>query len=433
VVVELKFMSLLGLAIFITLAWAISLKRDKFPWRTVLAGLGLQLILAVFMLQTTLGKSVFDFARTAVQKLLESAQAGTSLVFGPMADNKEMTEAFGKVGESQSDTYALVAVVICGTIILVATVSSLLYHLGILQRIVRAMAWVMQRILGTSGSESLCSAANVFMGQTEAPLVIKPYLNGMTRSEIMTMMVAGMSTIAGGVFAVYAAFGQQAGFADIAGHLLTASVMAAPAALFMGKILLPETEMSPTAGGASAEVKPETTNALDALCQGASDGMKLTINVLAMLIAFTALVALLNYLIGLPQQWAGTESAKAITFQNLLGWMNAPFAFLMGVPWEDCKAVGQVLGERIVLNEFMGFKALTDTSVTTLANKRSFYITTYAICGFANFASIAIQIGGISALAQERRKDLASFGLRAMAGGILVSYINACIAGLLIA
>lgn len=428
-----KLMSLFGLAIFITLAWAISLKRDKFPWRTVLAGLGLQLILAVFMLQTTLGKSVFDFARTAVQKLLESAQAGTSLVFGPLADNKEMTESFGKVGESQSDTYALVAVVICGTIILVATVSSLLYHLGILQRIVRAMAWVMQRILGTSGSESLCSAANVFMGQTEAPLVIKPYLNRMTRSEIMTMMVAGMSTIAGGVFAVYAAFGQQAGFADIAGHLLTASVMAAPAALFMGKILLPETEASPTAGGASAEVKPETTNALDALCQGASDGMKLTINVLAMLIAFTALVALLNYLIGLPQQWAGTESAKAITFQNLLGWLNAPFAFLMGIPWEDCKAVGQVLGERIVLNEFMGFKALTDTSVTTLANERSFYITTYAICGFANFASIAIQIGGISALAPERRKDLASFGLRAMAGGILVSYINACIAGLLIA
>ncbi len=428
-----KLMSLLGLAIFITLAWAISLKRDKFPWRTVLAGLGLQLVLAVFMLQTTLGKSVFNFARTAVQKLLESAQAGTSLVFGPLADNKEMTESFGKVGESQSDTYALVAVVICGTIILVATVSSLLYHLGILQRIVRAMAWVMQRILGTSGSESLCSAANVFMGQTEAPLVIKPYLNGMTRSEIMTMMVAGMSTIAGGVFAVYAAFGQQAGFADIAGHLLTASVMAAPAALFMGKILLPETEPSPTAGGASAEVKPETSNALDALCQGASDGMKLTINVLAMLIAFTALVALLNFLIGLPQQWAGTESAKAITFQNLLGWLNAPFAFLMGIPWEDCTAVGQVLGERIVLNEFMGFKALTDTSVTTLANKRSFYITTYAICGFANFASIAIQIGGISALAPERRKDLASFGLRAMAGGILVSYINACIAGLFIA
>jgi CNT family concentrative nucleoside transporter len=428
-----KLMSLLGLAIFITLAWAISLKRDKFPWRTVLAGLGLQLALAVFMLQTTLGKSVFNFARTAVQKLLESAQAGTSLVFGPLADNKEMTESFGKVGESQSDTYALVAVVICGTIILVATVSSLLYHLGILQRIVRAMAWVMQRILGTSGSESLCSAANVFMGQTEAPLVIKPYLNGMTRSEIMTMMVAGMSTIAGGVFAVYAAFGQQAGFADIAGHLLTASVMAAPAALFMGKILLPETEPSPTAGEASAEVKPETSNALDALCQGASDGMKLTINVLAMLIAFTALVALLNFLIGLPQQWAGTESAKAITFQNLLGWLNAPFAFLMGIPWEDCTAVGQVLGERIVLNEFMGFKALTDTSVTTLANKRSFYITTYAICGFANFASIAIQIGGISALAPERRKDLASFGLRAMAGGILVSYINACIAGLFIA
>ena len=425
-------MSLVGLIVFLTMAWGLSLKRDKFPWRIVLSGLGLQLALALFMLKTTVGENIFSFAKTAVQKLLDAAEAGTSLVFGPLANHGEMGEAFGKIGDSTDDTGALVAIIIGGTIILVATVSSLLYHLGILQRIVRGMAWVMQRILGTSGSESLCSAANVFMGQTEAPLVIKPYLKGMTRSEIMTMMVAGMSTIAGGVFAVYASFGKSAGYDNMAGHLLTASVMAAPVALLMGKILLPETETSPTAGGATAEVKPETSNVLDALCQGASDGMKLTINVLAMLIAFTAAVALLNILIAQPQQWAGVAADKTITFQNLLGWLNAPFAFLMGIPWEDCTAVGQVLGERIVLNEFMGFKALTNPEVTALAHDRSFYITTYAICGFANFASIAIQIGGIGSLAPERRKDLAKFGLRAMAGGILVSYINACIAGLFI-
>jgi len=429
---NLNLMSLVGLVVFLTIAWGLSLKRDKFPWRIVLSGLGLQLALAVFMLKTTVGENIFSFAKTAVQKLLDAAEAGTSLVFGPLANHGEMGEAFGKVGSSSDDTGALVAIIIGGTIILVATVSSLLYHLGILQRIVRGMAWVMRRILGTSGSESLCSAANVFMGQTEAPLVIKPYLKSMTRSEIMTMMVAGMSTIAGGVFAVYASFGKSAGYDDMAGHLLTASVMAAPVALLMGKILLPETETSPTADGATAEVKPETSNVLDALCQGASDGMKLTINVLAMLIAFTAAVALLNILIAQPQQWAGVAAESTVTFQNILGWLNAPFAYLMGIPWEDCTAVGQVLGERIVLNEFMGFKALTNPEVTTLAHERSFYITTYAICGFANFASIAIQIGGIGSLAPERRKDLAKFGLRAMAGGILVSYINACIAGLFI-
>ncbi len=426
-------MSLVGLVLFLTIAWGLSLKRDKFPWRIVLSGLGLQLALALFMLKTTVGENIFSFAKTAVQKLLDAAEAGTSLVFGPLANRGEMGEAFGKIGDSTDDTGALVAIIIGGTIILVATVSSLLYHLGILQRIVRGMAWVMRRILGTSGSESLCSAANVFMGQTEAPLVIKPYLKGMTRSEIMTMMVAGMSTIAGGVFAVYASFGKSAGYDNMAGHLLTASVMAAPVALLMGKILLPETETSPTSDGATAEVKPETSNILDALCQGAGDGMKLTINVLAMLIAFTAAVALLNILIAQPQQWAGVATDSTVTFQNILGWLNAPFAYLMGIPWEDCIAVGQVLGERIVLNEFMGFKALTNPEVTTLVDKqRSFYITTYAICGFANFASIAIQIGGIGSLAPERRKDLAKFGLRAMAGGILVSYINACIAGLFI-
>ena len=465
----------------------------------MLSGLGLQFALAVLIFLTPFGAGIFGVAKSGVQKLLDFAKAGTGLVFGDLALN---------------ETAALLAVTITGTIILVATISALLYHLGILQRVVQVMAWVMRRIMGTSGSESLCSAANVFMGQTEAPLVIKPYIAGMTKSEIMTMMVCGMATIAGGVFAVYASFGLRAGFEDMAGHLLTASVMAAPAALYVAKILLPEQDKSPT------------------------DGMKLSINVIAMLIAFTAVVALANYPIvalqGVPavmsilglalfaggglwlcaqasgeslrwrlacllvpgvacvhgfrnwqkSRWAlglhlvgaallvggilvlrqvsldnspggplNLDSLLAagyftlmpgpailpepVHLQHLLGWLNAPFAFLMGVPWGDCAEIGRFLGERILLTEFIGYDNLTKHAAANLGtpealHPRSFYIATYALCGFANFASIAIQIGGIGSLAPERRKDLASFGLRAMAGGILVSYINACIAGFFI-
>ena len=517
---SLKLMSLGGLAAFIALAWAISIRRDKFPWRTVLSGLGLQFTLAFLIFLTPFGKGIFGVAKTGVEKLLDFAKAGTGLVFGKLA---------------LDETAALLAVTITGTIILVATISSLLYHLGILQRVVRVMAWVMQRIMGTSGSESLCSAANVFMGQTEAPLVIKPYLAGMTKSEIMTMMVCGMATIAGGVFAVYASFGKRAGFEDMAGHLLTASVMAAPAALYVAKILLPEEEKSPTAGGAVEDVPRETTNSLDALCRGASDGMKLSINVIAMLIAFTAIVALANYplmalqgepavmtLLGLAlfaggglwlcnqassesmgwglacllvpgaacvyaiRRWKQARWAlvihlagivlimggilvlrqvvlanfpsgpvdthalltaghftlmpgpvilpEPVQLQHFLGWLNAPFAYLMGVPWDDCAEIGRFLGERILLTEFIGYDNLTKYAAANpnALHDRSFKIAIYALCGFANFASIAIQIGGIGSLAPSRRKDLASLGLRAMAGGILVSYINACIAGLFI-
>jgi CNT family concentrative nucleoside transporter len=294
----------------------------------------------------------------------------------------------------------------------------------------------------TSGSESLCSAANVFMGQTEAPLVIQPYLKGMTRSELLAMMIGGMATIAGGVFAIYAGMGIKAG------HLLTASLMAAPTALYMAKIILPETKKSETAGGATKFVKPKTSNALDAMCQGAGDGMKLTLNVLAMLIGFTAVIALLNYLLVLPQGWAGVADANQVSFDKLLGWLNAPFAWLMGVPWSDCAYIGECLGKRIVFTEFFAYahletaikssQAILQTSDITeqlpkiKLQTRSITLATFAICGFANFASIAIQIGGIGSLAPERRKDLASLGLRAMAGGILVGYTNACIAGLFI-
>ena len=410
-------MSLIGLVAFITLAWAISLRRDKFPWRTVIAGMGLQVTIAAILIpDTAFGRAVYKIADQSAQNILAFAREGTHLVFGALSENKAMQETFNE------PSALVLGVTICGTIILVAVISSLLYHLRILQKIVQGMAWVMQRIMRTSGSESLCSAANVFMGQTEAPLVIKPYLSGMTRSEIMTMMIGGMATIAGGVFAIYAGMGIEAG------HLLTASFMAAPTALYVSKILLPETEKSETADGAKSDVKPEPTNALDAMCHGASDGMKLTLNVLAMLIGFTAAIALFNFLITQPQQWAGV--ANPVTIDMLLGWINAPFAFLMGVPWADCVEVGQAFGKRIVFTEFIGYLDLTALKDTL--DPRSFAIGTFAICGFANFASIAIQIGGIGSLAPERRTDLASLGLRAMVGGILVSYINACIAGLFI-
>ena len=408
-------MSLLGLAAFITLAWGLSVRRQQFPWRTVLAGLGLQALIALIMIRpSAFSEWVYEQANTAAANLIYFAKQGTQLIFGPLAKQEALQPVFGN-----NDAMVL-GITICGTIILVAVISSLFYHLGLLQRIVRAIAWVMQRVMRTSGSESLCTSANVFMGQTEAPLVIQPYLKGMTKSELMTMMVGGMATIAGGVFAVYAGMGVEAE------HLLTASLMAAPTALYMAKILLPETQQSETADGADQEVQAETTNALDAMCQGASDGMKLTLNVLAMLIGFTAAIALLNYLIVLPQNWIGVNAP--ITFDQILGWLNAPFAWLMGVPWADCDAIGQALGKRIVFTEFIGYMEITSLKETL--DPRSFTLATFAICGFANFASIAIQIGGIGSLAPERRADLASLGLRAMAGGILVGYTNACIAGL---
>ena len=408
-------MSLIGLAAFITLAWGLSVRRQQFPWRTVLAGLSLQALIALIMIRPSgFSAWVYEQANTAAANLIYFAKQGTQLIFGPLAKREALLPVFG-----DNDAMVL-GITICGTIILVAVISSLFYHLGVLQQIVRAIAWVMQRVMRTSGSESLCTSANVFMGQTEAPLVIQPYLKGMTKSELMTMMVGGMATIAGGVFAVYAGMGVEAG------HLLTASFMAAPTALYMAKILLPETQQSETADGADQEVQAETTNALDAMCQGASDGMKLTLNVLAMLIGFTAAIALLNYLIVLPQNWIGVNAP--ITFDQILGWLNAPFAWLMGVPWADCDAIGQALGKRIVFTEFIGYMEITSLKETL--DPRSFTLATFAICGFANFASIAIQIGGIGSLAPERRADLASLGLRAMAGGILVGYTNACIAGL---
>ncbi len=321
---------LLGLTVFITLAWCLSENRRLFPWRTVATGLGMQFLLGWLILGTTAGAWFFGQLDGVFRKLLGFANEGAAMVFGPLADTQLLTEKLGPGN-------GFFVVTVTATIVLVSALSSLLYHYGILQFIVRVMAWVMQRLMRTSGSESLAAAANIFMGQTEAPLVIKPYLAGMTRSELMALMVGGMANIAGGVMAAYVSFGISAG------HLLTASVMSAPGSLLLAKILVPETEASVTANGAQQPIEKTTVNGVDALCLGASDGMKLAINVMAMLIAFVATVALVNYLLSLGASLVGLTDPAPM--QTVLGWLNRPVAWLMGVPWQDCEKVGAILGD----------------------------------------------------------------------------------------
>jgi CNT family concentrative nucleoside transporter len=352
-----------------------------------------------------------------VTRFIGFANEGNRLMFGALADEGAMSKAFGP------ENALFFALVITGIIVLISTVSSILYHYGLLQLVVRAAAWVMRRAMGTSGSETLSAAANIFMGQTEAPLVIKPYLAGMTRSELHCMMVGGFATIAGSVMGVYS------GLLKVpAGHLLTASVMSAPAALLISKILIPETGSSETAAGSTARIERETVNGIDAACSGAGDGMKLAINVLAMLLAFTSLVAAVNWLLGEGFSHLGWQTQRPL--QTLLGYANAPFAWLMGIPSKDCLAVGQILGERIVLTEFVGYISLSQQQASL--EPRSYVIAAYALCGFANFGSVAIQIGGIGALVPQRRKDLAQVGLKAMVGGLLACYMTACVVGILI-
>ena len=411
-----RLICLLGLVVFVALAWALSEKRRLFPWHTMFSGLALQLLFGALILRTQLGHDLFALLDKMFRRLLEFANEGVGLVFGPLGGPATLKTAFGP-GHS-----FILALTITGSIILVSALSSLCYHYGVLQWVVKVAAWVMRRVMRTSGSETLAAAANIFMGQTEAPLVIKPYLARMTRSELLCLMVGGMATIAGGVLAAYVSFGISAG------HLLTASVISAPAALMMSKILIPETEESETAHGANKVIERETENGIDALCHGASDGMKLAINVVAMLIAFVAVVALFNYMLSLGLRACGQNVPQPL--QLVLGWLNAPCAWLMGVPLSECGQVGALLGERVVLNEFLAYLHLSQQGATL--SPRTVEITTYALCGFANFGSIAIQIGGIGALIPQRRAELAQLGLKSMLGGLLSCYCTACVAGLLL-
>jgi CNT family concentrative nucleoside transporter len=408
-----RFISLLGLLSFIGVAWLLSTDRRRFPARIVVGGLVLQLGIAFFTLRTGTGHDLVVLADRTFNKLLGFANQGSALVFGPLANTPLLEQQWGP------GNGFLFAITITGTIILVSVLSSLLYHYGILQLVVRAIAWVMQRLMRVSGAESLAAAANIFLGQTEAPLVIKPYLPSMSRSELLAVMVGGMASIAGSVLAAYIGLGISAA------HLLTASVMSAPASLMMAKILLPEDPRREIETETNLKMKSTSVNGVEAICEGASDGMKLAINVLAMLIAFVSLVALTNYVLSLPLRLADIHEPRPM--QVVLGWLNAPFAWLIGVPWKDCLTVGTILGERIVLNEFIGYLSLSKAGL----EPRTTMLTTYALCGFANFSSIAIQIGGIGALAPERRVDLAQLGMKSMIGGLLACYSTAAIVGLL--
>ena len=417
----LRLISLLGLVVLLACAWGLSNNRRLFPWRTVLWGLGLQFVFALGILKTAVGERIFVGAQTVVDQLNVYANEGAKMVFGPLGDRDALVGAFGATGGF------VFAISISATIILISALSSLLYHWGVLQRIVAGMAWVMQKAMRTSGSESLAGASNIFLGQTEAALLIKPYLAKMTQSEIMALMTTGFSTIATGVMAVYAGMDGMS-----AGHILTASVLGAPAGLLVSKIMFPETEPSETGERHHFSVPRTAANSIDALCSGASEGVMLSINIMAMLIAFTAVVALLNALVVWPQTALG--AGDPVTLKQALGWLNAPFAWLMGVPWKDCGFIGQVLGERVVLNEFIGYLDLSNhvRDNPGALDPRSVTLASYALCGFANFASIAIQIGGIGALAPERRGDLAKIGLRAMIAGLLACYLFTAVVGILL-
>jgi CNT family concentrative nucleoside transporter len=396
----LNIISFLGLLTMVFLAWLISSHKNKFPWRVVLSGLGLQLVLGFFVLQTEIGRGLFNGARSFFEKIIGFSDAGAKMVFGSLFTK----ESF--------------ALNVLPPIIFVSAVLAILFHFGIMQRIVRGMAWVMVRLMNTSGSESLTASAEVFLGQTEAPLVIRPYIPTMTQSEILAMMIAGMATVSGGTLAAYIGFGMDAGY------LLAASIMGAPAALLIAKCILPETEESPTKGVVKLEIKKQDSNFLDAACRGAGEGLKLAVNVAAMLIAFVALAALCNFILGLLPEVYGLP----VSVERVLGWIFWPVAAVMGVPFDDVSALAQLLGQKMFLNEFVAYMELA--KIQSELSPRTTMIATFALCGFANFASVAIQIGGIGALVPERRKDLAKFGIRAMIGGMLATNMTACVAGI---
>jgi len=394
---------ILGIGALVGFAWAISTDRRKFPWRIVLWSLGLQTVFALLVLRSPVGAAALSGAADLVDLALRQANAGIELVFGPLADR----ERFG----------VILAVTALPSIIYVASVFSVLYHLGVLQRLVAAMAWLMMRTLGTSGAETLAASANVFMGQTEAPLIVAPYLERMTRSELHAVMVAGMATVSGGMLAAFIALGVDARF------LLAASLVNAPAALMMAKVIVPETAKPETAARKARLAGGREVNLIGAAASGASAGMKLVLNVVAMLIAFLSLVALVDLPLG----------ALGLSLSGILGFVFTPVAFLVGAPPAEAAAVGAMLGKKLILNEFVAYLDLAALRAEGALSLRSEVIATFALCGFANLSSVGIQIGGIGAIAPGRKSDLARLGLRALAGGTLATLVSAAIAGMLAA
>jgi CNT family concentrative nucleoside transporter len=404
---------LLGMAAILALAWLFSTDRKAIRLKTVAWGLGLQFAFAVFVLRFEPGRLLFQKAGDAVNRLLSFAFAGSEFVFGEL----------GRKGSSLGFYFAFQ---VLPTIIFIAAFFALLYHLGVMQLLIRAAAWVMTRVMGASGAESLNVAASIFMGQTEAPLTIRPFLDKLTKSELMCVMTSGMAHVSGGIMAAYIAFGIEPK------HLLSAVIMTAPGTLLMSKMLVPETEKPLTAGRVEMPPMEKEANFLGALARGTGDGLHLAINVGAMLISFLAMLALVNFLIGGAHTWlAGHGMAWfPASLQQVFGWVFAPVAWLIGIPWHEAAAIGNLLGTRMVVNELVAFQQLS--TMRGSLDPRSFTIATFALCGFANFSSIGIQIGGIGALAPGQRGQLARFGIRAMLAGTMANLLSAAIVGMLL-
>ncbi len=413
---------LIGLFGILGLAYALSTNRKAISLRVVGWGLGLQVLFALIVLKTSIGQSVFTVLGDKMRQLLEFSIVGSGFVFGALGDGsvwgRVMTGALGAEGARYGVVFAFQ---ILPTIIFIAALFAILYFVGVMQFIVRLFAVVMNKVMGASGAESLNVAASIFMGQTEAPLTIRPFLARMTQSELMTVMTSGMAHISGGIMAAYIAFGIDAK------HLLTAVIMTAPGTLMMAKMFVPETETPETRGTVKLEVVNEDVNIIDAAGRGTAEGLHLALNVGAMLISFVALIALVNAMLGAAGGWVGLQG---FSLQTIFGWAFAPVAWSLGVPWKDAATIGNLLGTRMVLNEFIAFAQLG--GMKDVLDPRSFTIATFALCGFANFASIGMQIGGIGALAPSRRGDLARLGLRAMLAGTLANFLTAIIVGFLL-
>jgi CNT family concentrative nucleoside transporter len=427
-----RLIGVIGIAVMIGLAVLLSYDRRRINWRLVGTGLLIQLVFGLLVLKTDPGRAFFDAVGAVITGLLGFTTEGARFVFGNLVGSTVPVGVPGPggavaAGETVAVTGAYFAFTVLPTIIFFSSLMSVLYYLGIMQVIVKAIAWGMQKTLGTSGAETLSASGNIFLGQTEAPLLIKPFVGSMTKSELVTVMVGGFATVAGGVLAAYV--GMLAGvFPNIAGHLLAASVMNAPAGLYLSKIIMPETEEPVTRGSLPSNFAKADSSVIEAAANGAGQGAILAINVAAMLIAFVALVALLNFGLGWIGGFAGMPD---LSLQAILGQLLRPLAWTMGVPWHDTAYVGGLVGIKTALNEFVAYAQFaTDLGAGQALEPRSAIILTYALLGFANFSSIAIQIGGIGGIAPERRSELARFGLRAMIAGNLAAFTSACIAGM---
>jgi concentrative nucleoside transporter, CNT family len=411
---------LFGAAVILAIAVLCSNNRRAINWQTVAWGLSLQVVFAILVLKTSIGQRVFATLGAAITRLLGFAGVGADFVFGPLGTRPVWSRVMSATLGSDAERYATIfAFQVLPTIIFIAALFAILYYFGVMQIIVRIFAVVMHRVMKASGAESLNVAASIFMGQTEAPLTIRPFLPEMTQSELMTVMTSGMAHISGGIMAAYISFGIEAK------HLLTAVIMTAPGTIMMAKMLVPETEVPKTMGTVKLEVERTDVNVIDAAGRGTGEGLHLALNVGAMLISFLALIALVNAILG-----AVPLSGEPLSLGRIFGWVFAPVAWAMGVPWRDAPTIGNLLGTRMAVNEFVAYAQLGP--MKSVLDPKSFTIATFALCGFANFSSIGIQIGGIGALAPNRRHDLARLGLRAMFAGTLANFMTATIAGFLL-